>query len=54
MLASGSLDITTKIWNINTGGLMKNLTGHDDMIEAIAFDSTYLLASGSYEWTVKF
>jgi WD40 repeat protein len=53
LLASCSFDKTIKIWNKNTGGLMRTLTGHSEQVETIAFDSTNLLASGSWDGTIK-
>jgi len=47
LLASGSGDKTIKIWDKNTGGLLRTLTGHSNLVWAVAFDSAYLLASGS-------
>jgi len=42
-------DMTIKIWNNNTGALMKTLTGHSNYVRTVAFDLTYLLASGIFE-----
>jgi WD40 repeat protein len=44
LLASGSGDTTIKMRTLNDQG---------SSVESVAFDSTYLLASGSYDRTVK-
>ncbi|MFN5138361.1 MAG: NB-ARC domain-containing protein [Pseudanabaena sp.] len=54
ILASGSADRTIKLWDVNTGKLLKTLQGHRSWIWEIAIspDSKFL-ASGSYDHTVK-
>jgi WD40 repeat protein len=42
-----------KIWDKNTGGLMRTFTGYGNQVVPVAFDSTYFLASGSYDMTIK-
>jgi WD40 repeat protein len=32
MLASGSKDNTTKLWNISNGSLISDLTGHENHV----------------------
>jgi WD40 repeat protein len=47
-LAAGSSDKTIKIWDISTGTLLHNLTGHSEMVTAIAMSPDgKTLASGS-------
>jgi WD40 repeat protein len=53
LLASGFSDKTIKIWDKNTGDLLRTLTGHSERVNSVAFDSIYLLASGSRDKTVK-
>jgi len=36
-----------------TGSLLRTITGHNNIVRSVAFDSTYLLASGSYDMTIK-
>ncbi len=53
MLASGARDSTVKLWNKNTGELLRTLSGHDDTVTSVAFDASDMLASGSRDSTVK-
>ncbi|WP_414524164.1 WD40 repeat domain-containing protein, partial [Umezakia ovalisporum] len=53
-LASGSVDKTIKIWNVNTGQLLQTLSGHSDSITSLAYSSDgQTLASGSSDNTIK-
>ncbi len=54
LLASGSLDNTTKIWNYTsqTTAFM-TLTGHTNLVRALCFVSDQILASGSFDNTIK-
>jgi len=52
-LASGSADKTVKIWDTTTGSLIRNLTGHSDMVWAVAFKGDGMLASGAKDKIVK-
>ena len=52
ILATGSYDATIKIWNIDTGKLIRTLHGHTSGIRALQFDSTKLI-SGSMDKTLK-
>lgn len=36
LLVSGSLDKMVKIWNLNTGELLRSLTGHADAVNSVA------------------
>ncbi len=47
MLASGSEDMTIKLWNKKTGDLLKTFFGHDTQVNSVAFDTDNMLASGS-------
>ena len=48
-LASGSDDLTIKLWDIGTGRAIKTLVGHMARIDALAFsnESTVLLSGGA-------
>jgi len=52
-IASGSADRTIKLWDKNSGNLLRTLTSHDDGVLSVSFDSIYLLASGSADKTIK-
>jgi WD40 repeat protein len=56
--SSGSGDITIKLWNKNTGGLLRTFSGHGDQVWSVAFDSNNIrienLASVSWKRSVKF
>ncbi len=47
------LEITIKLWNKNTGDLLRTLTGHGDRVTSFAFDANDMLASGSWDGTIK-
>jgi WD40 repeat protein len=54
MLASGSADNTVKLWNTQTGEVIKTFTGHTGRIYGVSFDgNSKMLASGSADNTVK-
>ncbi len=53
ILASGSYDRTIKLWNKNTGDLLRTLSGHYNLVQSVAFDSNDILASGSGDYTIK-
>ena len=53
-LASGSNDNTIKIWEVETGRLLRTLTGHTDKVCSVAFaPNGKYLASGSNDETIK-
>ena len=52
ILATGSYDSTIKLWNIETGEVIRTLRGHTSGIRALQFDDR-LLVSGSLDNTVK-
>ena len=53
MLASAA-DDTVKLWDPNSGQLLRSLEGHAGMVTAVAFDPTgRTLASASSDHTVK-
>ncbi|BCM88445.1 hypothetical protein IAD21_00276 [Abditibacteriota bacterium] len=53
-LASGSSDNTIKLWDVQTGLLLRTLTGHTGIINSVAFSSDgRKLASGSMDNTIK-
>lgn len=52
--ASGSADKSIKIWDIQTGELLQNLTGHSNYVSSIAFSADgNIIASGGYDKTFK-
>ncbi len=56
ILYSGSLDKTIKLWNKNTGDLLRTLSGHGNLVWSVAFDSNDIrienLASVSWKRSV--
>ncbi len=53
MLASSSWDNTLKLWNKNTGTLLRTLTGHDHYVSSVVFDANVMIASGSFDRTIR-
>ncbi|KAJ5646727.1 NACHT and WD40 domain protein [Penicillium lividum] len=53
-LATGSYDMTTRLWNTSTGALEQLLEGHSGGIESVAISPNgQLLASGSRDKTIR-
>jgi WD40 repeat protein len=53
-LASGGDDGIVKIWDVNTGNLLKSLNGHRDAVTSVSFSPKYnKVASGSMDKTIK-
>lgn len=52
VLISGSLDNTIKVWEVETGKVMRTLFGHIEGVWAVACDKLRL-ASGSHDRTIK-
>ena len=53
-LASGSVDKTVKLWDTDSGKLLRTLEGHSDVVEAIVFSADgQLLASKSGDGTIR-
>ncbi|KAF4511514.1 hypothetical protein G6O67_003302 [Ophiocordyceps sinensis] len=52
MLATGSYDMTIKIWDIETGEVMRTLRGHTGTVRTLQFDESKLI-SGSFDETIK-
>ncbi|MGB6296557.1 MAG: hypothetical protein WBF90_10265, partial [Rivularia sp. (in: cyanobacteria)] len=53
-LATGGDDYTIKLWNIPTGKLISNLSGHQDRVISVAFSPDgKTLATGSWDKTIK-
>ncbi len=51
---SGGHDNIVKMWDFNTGGLIKSMAGHDDWVYdvCLSFDEKYIY-SGSFDKTIK-
>ncbi|KKA29470.1 hypothetical protein TD95_003409 [Thielaviopsis punctulata] len=52
ILATGSYDSTIKIWNVETGKLIRTLTGHTSGVRTLQFQGAKLI-SGSLDKTIK-
>ncbi|PHH49470.1 putative E3 ubiquitin ligase complex SCF subunit scon-2 [Ceratocystis fimbriata CBS 114723] len=52
ILATGSYDSTIKIWNVQTGELIRTLTGHTSGVRTLQFHGAKLI-SGSLDKTIK-
>lgn len=51
-LATGSVDHTAKVWNVNPGELLYSLEGHQDHVSSVAWNPRYdWLATGSIDGT---
>lgn len=52
LLMTGSYDKTVKIWNTDTGELIRTLTGHEMGVKSLAFDDQKLI-TGGLDATIK-
>lgn len=52
ILATGSYDTTIKIWNIESGEVIRTLRGHSGAVRTLQFDDSKLI-SGSFDKTIK-
>jgi F-box and WD-40 domain protein MET30 len=52
LLVTGSYDTTIKIWNTETGVLVRTLTGHTMGVKSLVFDDNKLI-SGGLDGTIK-
>jgi len=41
------------LWNVKTGECIRTLNGHGNWVRSVSFDGEGLLASGSYDKTIK-
>ncbi|KAI9855929.1 MAG: hypothetical protein M1813_009363 [Trichoglossum hirsutum] len=54
LVASGSSDLTVKLWDASTGAVLETLEGHLDEVVSVAFSlDSRLVVSGSDDHTVK-
>ena len=54
LVASGSVDHTIRIWELETGRMLKILRGHSDTVRCLAFSPDgQILASGSTDRTIR-
>ena len=53
LIASGSWDMTIKIWNIKTGECIRTLEGHNGYVRIVIKVGKDLIASGSSDKTIK-
>lgn len=53
MLASGSHDDTTRLWDVQTGALLETLVGHTGNVYTVVYSPDgSTIASGSWDGTV--
>ena len=53
-LASGSADMTVKIWDVTTQACQHTFTHHKDKVQSVVwhYDEAWLLASGAFDQTI--
>jgi WD40 repeat protein len=54
VLASASRDRTIKLWNLNTGRIIRTLNGHTQAVLSLELFSSQILASASDDFTIKY
>eukprot|EP00002_Diphylleia_rotans_P011564 TRINITY_DN2283_c0_g1_i2.p1 TRINITY_DN2283_c0_g1~~TRINITY_DN2283_c0_g1_i2.p1 ORF type:complete len:299 (-),score=35.77 TRINITY_DN2283_c0_g1_i2:537-1433(-) len=53
LIATGSQDDSIKLWDFETGCCIETLTGHKSTISSLAFHSSKVLVSASWDQTIK-
>ena len=53
MIASASVDKTSKVWNISTGECISTMKGHISEVRSVVFYSNEILITGSYDKMIK-
>ena len=52
-LVSGSDDAIVKLWDIQTGGVVKTFFGHTQLVLSVSISADHTaIASGSYDQTI--
>ena len=52
-LASGSCDKTIKLWDVQTGGIIRNFSGHKNWVHSVSLSAdSAMIASGSADNTI--
>ena len=52
-IVSGSYDKTIKVWDLESGRLLRSLEGHTSEVNAVALTADGRIVSGSWDNTIK-
>ena len=52
-IVSGSSDNSIKIWDVESGEVIKTLVGHSKLVSCIAIMNKDTIVSGSFDYTIK-